>query len=63
MGGRNWKGIAGWPLFLPEWDTLTPAFVPSFQNLGIQCVRKRDLEKAVAKRIETGNNPFNGKEG
>ncbi|KAL7978248.1 hypothetical protein Chor_014787 [Crotalus horridus] len=37
---------------------LTPAFVPSFQNLGIQCVRKRDLEKAVTKRIETGNNPF-----
>lgn len=42
---------------------LTPAFVPSFQNLGIQCVRKRDLEKAVAKRIDTGNNPFSGKEG
>ncbi|KAG8146725.1 putative Transcription factor p65 protein [Naja naja] len=33
--------------------------IHSFQNLGIQCVRKRDLEKAVAKRIETGNNPFN----
>ncbi|XP_013931335.1 PREDICTED: transcription factor p65 [Thamnophis sirtalis] len=33
--------------------------IHSFQNLGIQCVRKRDLEKAVAKRIETGNNPYN----
>uniref|UniRef100_A0A0F7Z4J7 Transcription factor p65 n=1 Tax=Crotalus adamanteus TaxID=8729 RepID=A0A0F7Z4J7_CROAD len=32
--------------------------IHSFQNLGIQCVRKRDLEKAVTKRIETGNNPF-----
>ncbi|KAM3824988.1 transcription factor p65 isoform 2-T2 [Vipera latastei] len=32
--------------------------IHSFQNLGIQCVRKRDLEKAVAKRIDTGNNPF-----
>ncbi|KAM6435051.1 transcription factor p65 isoform 2-T2 [Liasis olivaceus] len=33
--------------------------IHSFQNLGIQCVRKRDLDKAVAKRIETGNNPYN----
>ncbi|XP_060614181.2 transcription factor p65 [Anolis sagrei] len=33
--------------------------IHSFQNLGIQCVRKRDLDKAVAKRIETNNNPFN----
>ncbi|XP_061461692.1 transcription factor p65 isoform X2 [Rhineura floridana] len=33
--------------------------IHSFQNLGIQCVRKRDLDKAVAKRIETSNNPFN----
>ncbi|XP_044304455.1 transcription factor p65 isoform X2 [Varanus komodoensis] len=32
--------------------------IHSFQNLGIQCVRKRDLDKAVAKRIETCNNPF-----
>ncbi|XP_033030397.1 transcription factor p65 isoform X1 [Lacerta agilis] len=32
--------------------------IHSFQNLGIQCVRKRDLDKAVAKRIETNNNPF-----
>ncbi|KAJ6654174.1 hypothetical protein lerEdw1_007271 [Lerista edwardsae] len=33
--------------------------IHSFQNLGIQCVRKRDLDKAIAKRIETSNNPFN----
>ncbi|XP_053133862.1 transcription factor p65 isoform X2 [Hemicordylus capensis] len=33
--------------------------IHSFQNLGIQCVRKRDLDKAVSKRIETSNNPFN----
>nr|XP_020633015.1 transcription factor p65 [Pogona vitticeps] len=33
--------------------------IHSFQNLGIQCVRKRDLDKAVARRLETANNPFN----
>ncbi|XP_066466351.1 transcription factor p65 isoform X2 [Tiliqua scincoides] len=33
--------------------------IHSFQNLGIQCVRKRDLDKAIAKRVETSNNPFN----
>ncbi|KAJ7307406.1 hypothetical protein JRQ81_009422 [Phrynocephalus forsythii] len=33
--------------------------IHSFQNLGIQCVRKRDLDKAVSRRIETANNPFN----
>uniref|UniRef100_A0A8B9MFQ7 RHD domain-containing protein n=1 Tax=Accipiter nisus TaxID=211598 RepID=A0A8B9MFQ7_9AVES len=34
--------------------------VHSFQNLGIQCVKKRELEAAVAERIRTNNNPFNG---
>ncbi|XP_056366197.1 transcription factor p65 isoform X1 [Oenanthe melanoleuca] len=33
--------------------------VHSFQNLGIQCVKKRELEAAVAERIRTNNNPFN----
>lgn len=32
----------------------------SFQNLGIQCVKKRELEAALAERIRTNNNPFNG---
>ncbi|XP_071657601.1 transcription factor p65 isoform X4 [Patagioenas fasciata] len=33
--------------------------VHSFQNLGIQCVKKRELEAAVAERMRTSNNPFN----
>ncbi|KYO30125.1 transcription factor p65 [Alligator mississippiensis] len=33
--------------------------IHSFQNLGIQCVKKRELEEAVAQRIRTNNNPFN----
>lgn len=32
----------------------------SFQNLGIQCVKKRDLEQAISQRIQTNNNPFQG---
>ncbi|XP_020824045.1 transcription factor p65 isoform X1 [Phascolarctos cinereus] len=33
--------------------------IHSFQNLGIQCVKKRDLEQAIAHRVQTNNNPFN----
>ncbi|XP_036619952.1 transcription factor p65 isoform X2 [Trichosurus vulpecula] len=33
--------------------------IHSFQNLGIQCVKKRDLEQAIAHRMQTNNNPFN----
>ncbi|KAM9301462.1 transcription factor p65 [Gastrophryne carolinensis] len=33
--------------------------VHSFQNLGIQCVKKREVEEAIAQRIRTNNNPFN----
>ncbi|XP_069500918.1 transcription factor p65 isoform X2 [Ambystoma mexicanum] len=33
--------------------------IHSFQNLGIQCVKKRELDEAVAERIRTNNNPFN----
>uniref|UniRef100_A0A8D1FNQ1 RELA proto-onco, NF-kB subunit n=1 Tax=Sus scrofa TaxID=9823 RepID=A0A8D1FNQ1_PIG len=32
--------------------------IHSFQNLGIQCVKKRDLEQAINQRIQTNNNPF-----
>ncbi|XP_054997702.1 transcription factor p65 isoform X1 [Sorex araneus] len=32
--------------------------IHSFQNLGIQCVKKRDLEQAISQRIRTDNNPF-----
>uniref|UniRef100_A0A8C5MSW8 RELA proto-onco, NF-kB subunit n=1 Tax=Leptobrachium leishanense TaxID=445787 RepID=A0A8C5MSW8_9ANUR len=33
--------------------------IHSFQNLGIQCVKKREVEEAIAQRIRTNNNPFN----
>lgn len=39
---------------------LTPGGGLSFQNLGIQCVKKRDLEQAISQRIQTNNNPFQG---
>ncbi|KAJ8008166.1 hypothetical protein DPEC_G00101940 [Dallia pectoralis] len=33
--------------------------VHSFQNLGIQCVKKKDVADAVTCRLQTQNNPFN----
>nr|XP_033812535.1 transcription factor p65 [Geotrypetes seraphini] len=33
--------------------------IHSFQNLGIQCVKKRELDEAISERIRTKNNPFN----
>lgn len=33
--------------------------IHSFQNLGIQCVKKREVDDAIAQRIRTNNNPFN----
>ncbi|XP_018607645.1 transcription factor p65 isoform X2 [Scleropages formosus] len=33
--------------------------VHSFQNLGIQCVKKKDVAEAIACRLQTLNNPFN----
>uniref|UniRef100_A0A3P8YCK3 RHD domain-containing protein n=1 Tax=Esox lucius TaxID=8010 RepID=A0A3P8YCK3_ESOLU len=33
--------------------------VHSFQNLGIQCVKKKDVAEAVSSRLQTQNNPFN----
>ncbi|XP_069036475.1 transcription factor p65, partial [Lepisosteus oculatus] len=33
--------------------------VHSFQNLGIQCVKKKDVVEAVGIRLQTQNNPFN----
>lgn len=32
----------------------------SFQNLGIQCVRRREVKEAIIQRITRGINPFNG---
>ncbi|XP_016300202.1 transcription factor p65 [Sinocyclocheilus anshuiensis] len=36
--------------------------IHSFQNLGIQCVKKKDVGDAVSCRLQTQNNPFNSKE-
>ncbi|XP_067117964.1 transcription factor p65 isoform X1 [Osmerus mordax] len=33
--------------------------VHSFQNLGIQCVKKKDVTEAITCRLQTRNNPFN----
>ncbi|KAM3857838.1 transcription factor p65 [Diretmus argenteus] len=33
--------------------------VHSFQNLGIQCVKKKDVAEAITCRLQTHNNPFN----
>lgn len=32
----------------------------SFQNLGIQCVKKKDLKESISLRISRKINPFNG---
>lgn len=34
--------------------------VLSFQNLGIQCVKKKDLKESISLRISKKINPFNG---
>ncbi|XP_036404277.1 putative transcription factor p65 homolog [Megalops cyprinoides] len=33
--------------------------VHSFQNLGIQCVKKKDVPEAISCRLQTNNNPYN----
>uniref|UniRef100_A0A3P9JF65 Putative transcription factor p65 homolog n=1 Tax=Oryzias latipes TaxID=8090 RepID=A0A3P9JF65_ORYLA len=33
--------------------------IHSFQNLGIQCVKKKDVNDAITCRLQTNNNPFN----
>ncbi|XP_077401249.1 transcription factor p65 isoform X3 [Vanacampus margaritifer] len=33
--------------------------IHSFQNLGIQCVKKKDVIEAITCRLQTNNNPFN----
>lgn len=33
----------------------------SFQNLGIQCVKKRELKESIISRITNNINPFSGK--
>nr|XP_046235822.1 transcription factor p65 isoform X1 [Scatophagus argus] len=33
--------------------------IHSFQNLGIQCVKKKDVTEAITCRLQTNNNPFN----
>ncbi|XP_064407977.1 transcription factor p65 [Latimeria chalumnae] len=41
-----------------EADLTGERSVYSFQNLGIQCVKKKDLNEALQHRIRTNNNPF-----
>lgn len=36
-------------------------FLSSFQNLGIRCVKKKEVKEAIISRIRAGINPFNGK--
>lgn len=36
-------------------------FAFSFQNLGIRCVKKKEVKEAIILRISAGINPFNGK--
>ncbi|XP_037832316.1 transcription factor p65 isoform X2 [Kryptolebias marmoratus] len=33
--------------------------IHSFQNLGIQCVKKKDVNEAITCRLQTNNNPYN----
>ncbi|XP_040886976.1 transcription factor p65 [Toxotes jaculatrix] len=33
--------------------------IHSFPNLGIQCVKKKDVNEAITCRLQTNNNPFN----
>ncbi|KAJ8405769.1 hypothetical protein AAFF_G00312060 [Aldrovandia affinis] len=33
--------------------------IHSFQNLGVQCVKRRDVSEAISCRLQTFNNPFN----
>ncbi|XP_029468060.1 transcription factor p65 isoform X2 [Rhinatrema bivittatum] len=42
-----------------EADLAPERSIHSFQNLGIQCVKKRELDDAISERIRTKNNPFN----
>ncbi|XP_053304359.1 transcription factor p65 isoform X2 [Spea bombifrons] len=42
-----------------EADLSADRNIHSFQNLGIQCVKKREVEDAITHRIRTNNNPFN----
>ncbi|KAJ7303962.1 hypothetical protein JRQ81_011477 [Phrynocephalus forsythii] len=41
--------------------TLKPRVNPkhSFNNLGIQCVKKRDIEESIEKKLQLGIDPFN----
>lgn len=36
-------------------------FAFSFPNLGIQCVKKKDVNEAITCRLQTNNNPFNSR--
>ena len=40
--------------------TPPPLPTPSFSNLGIQCVKKKEIEAAIEKKLQLGIDPFKG---
>lgn len=50
---------SGW--HLPSQECLPSPLPPlSFNNLGIQCVRKKEIEAAIERKIQLGIDPYNG---
>lgn len=39
---------------------IPPHSLFSFNNLGIQCVRKKEIEAAIERKIQLGIDPYNG---
>lgn len=44
----------------PRFDCFSIIYFYSFQNLGIQCVRRREVKDAIMQRVNRGLNPFSG---
>lgn len=45
------------------WGELPPQHISapgSFSNLGIQCVKKKEIEAAIEKKLQLGIDPFKG---
>lgn len=57
-GALLWVRATPAPLRVP----LCPPSLPlhSFNNLGIQCVRKKEIEAAIERKIQLGIDPYNG---
>lgn len=50
-----------WLAMWTDMVRLTMFLFNSFQNLGIQCVRRREVRDAIMQRVNRGLNPFSGK--